>query len=95
MGRRNLFTYSAAIDLVQDKVNMQGMNSLAKDQALQNPSRFLSIALLFSIGSVYFLMHYGTEVTATGWNLTAGKALRLRLFIMEVPSLILSLTVQS
>lgn len=74
---------------------MQSVNSLAKDQALQNPSRFLSIALLFSIGSVYFLIHYGKKVNATSWNLTVGEALRLRFFIMEVSSLILSLTVQS
>lgn len=53
MGRRNLHTYSSAIDQVQDKVYMQNVNSLAKDQALQNPSRFLSIALLFSVGSVF------------------------------------------
>lgn len=95
MGRRNLHTYSSAIDQVQDKVYMQNVKSLAKDQALQNPSRFLSIALLFSVGSVYFLMHYGTEVTATSWNVTAGKALKLWLFILEVLSSILSLTVQS
>lgn len=88
MGRRNWQSI-----LLRDKVNMQSVNSLARDQALAGFSAFS--ALLFSIGSVYFLMHYGTEVTATSWNLSAGKALRLRLFIMEVPSVIPSLTVQS
>lgn len=94
-GKKKLHTYSTAIDQVQDKVNMQSVISPATNQAMQTPSRCLSFALLSSSGSVCCLMHYGTEVTATSWSLTAGKALRLRLFILEVLSLILSLTVHS
>lgn len=74
MGKWKLHTYSAALEHVQDKANVESVSSPATEEATWASSRSLSFALLSSSRSVCCLMRYGTDVTATIQSLTAGKA---------------------